>query len=143
MEARSDILEIKFRSNEEFQFALLWEELYPNVDLYYEHPLYRPEQMKPGSKKRKQRPLEIDFYHKPSKTGIEIQGGTWVPGLGHSSGKGLQRDRLKAQIAAAQGILILPLSPEEALDREVLERTYLTILSRTSSSPEAGFDRIN
>lgn len=38
---------------------------------------------------------------------IEIQGGTWIPGLGHSSGTGIRRDCEKNNAAVLAGYRVL------------------------------------
>ena len=48
------------------------------------------------------RKFRFDRVHKESKVAIEINGQTWRKG-GHSSGKGLQRDYEKNNLAIVQG----------------------------------------
>ena len=55
----------------ELEFMSQWEYLYPDIDLIAQYPFGR---------------YRIDFCHTTAKVAIECQGGTWVPGLGHSSG---------------------------------------------------------
>lgn len=84
-------------SNLEVQFAQVWVELYPDIDLHSEYKFHPA------------RRFRLDFAHLPSKTGIEINGGVWVKSK-HSSGVGIQRDYEKQLIAASIGWVILPLS---------------------------------
>lgn len=79
----------------EEEFAILWEYLYPNIDLIAQYPIKR---------------YRIDFCHPQSKVIIECQGGTWVAGLGHSSGKGIEQDCKKFCTLAGLGYLIFPLT---------------------------------
>jgi hypothetical protein len=89
------------RSELEIEFALLWDELYPNIDL---HTDYR---FCPGRK------LEMDFAQLDSKVGIEIQGGIYShTRTGHSSATGLERDYEKAYLALINGWILFPLSPK-------------------------------
>lgn len=79
----------------EEDFAALWECKYPNIDLIAQYPIKR---------------YRIDFCHPQAKVIIECQGGTWVAGLGHSSGKGIERDCKKFCTLAGMGYLIFPLT---------------------------------
>jgi hypothetical protein len=96
-------------SHAEFEFAAMWDELYPNIDLHAEYRF--------DSKRR----YRLDFAHLPSKTGIEIQGATWVQNTGHSSGRGIQRDIEKVHLAALHGWQIIPLLSEDASNPEKLK----------------------
>ena len=49
------------------------------------------------------RRLEIDFYFKEYKVGVEIQGGIWMKSSGHT-GKGHLRDMEKSNLAILNGI---------------------------------------
>lgn len=105
-------------SDLEFRFAHLWVELYPEIDLHSQH------QFCDG------RRYAFDFAHLSSKTAIEIQGGTRVPGMGHSSGVGIQNDAEKAQLAASMGWLVIPVTGEQIEDAKTLERIKTAILVR-------------
>lgn len=72
---------------------------------------------------------EIDFYHKASKTGFEIQGGTaqkpveingkwYQPISGHNSAKGYGRDCRKQISARSAGIHLISISPTELTSEE-------------------------
>ena len=63
----------------EREFATLWVELYPTIDLHHEHQFIPP------------RRFRFDFAHLPTRTAIELQGGIWVKS-GHNTGTGLLRD---------------------------------------------------
>jgi hypothetical protein len=67
--------------------------------------------------------------HLPSRTGIEINGGIHAR-MGHSTGKGIQRDYNKAQICAAKGITLIPLSTADAEDEEKLKAIAEVMRSR-------------
>jgi very-short-patch-repair endonuclease len=81
----------------ELEFAQLWDERYPSIDLVTQYPVRR---------------YKIDFCHPQAKVAIECQGGTWVAGMGHSSGKGIQRDCEKFCVLASQGFIVFPLTCE-------------------------------
>lgn len=79
----------------ELEFAQLWEDRHSDIDLIFQYPI---EQHK------------IDFCHPQTKVAIECQGGTWVAGMGHSSGKGIQRDCKKFCTLATLEYLVFPLT---------------------------------
>jgi len=86
---------IKSMTSLELEFATLWEELYPNIDLVFQYRVKR---------------YRLDFCHVETKTAIECQGGTWTAGLGHSSGKGIESDCKKFCTLASMGFVVLPLT---------------------------------
>lgn len=99
----------------ELEFAQLWEERHPNIDLITQYPFGR---------------YRLDFCHLQSKVAIECQGGTWVAGLGHSSGKGIENDCRKFCRLAGAGWLVFPLTckmiePEwiDAIAQAILDRS--------------------
>ncbi len=77
-------------SSLERKFALLWDTNYPEIDLHIEHRFAPP------------RRFRFDFAHLPSKTAIEIQGGSWNAG-GHVRGAHFDSDCEKLNLAASQG----------------------------------------
>lgn len=79
----------------ELEFAQLWEERYPEIDLIAQYPIGR---------------RRLDFCHPLAKVAIECQGGTWVAGMRHSSGAGIQRDCEKFCQLASLGYLVFPLT---------------------------------
>lgn len=50
------------------------------------------------------RKWRLDFYHKASKTAVEIDGCIWIPNKSHSSGAGIARDIEKGNEMAYMGI---------------------------------------
>lgn len=84
-------------SNLEVEFALLWEQLYPSINLEYDVVFI------------KDRKYRLDFAHLDAKVGIEIQGQRWKKG-GHTSGKGLARDCEKVCLGISEGWTIFPLT---------------------------------
>lgn len=79
----------------ELEFAQLWEELHPSIDLVAQYPISK---------------YRADFCHPVAKVVIECQGGTWVAGMGHSSGKGIKRDCQKICTLTAMGYAVFPLT---------------------------------
>lgn len=79
----------------ELEFAQMWEERHPEIELVTQFPVKR---------------FRIDFCHPQAKVAIECQGGTWVQGMGHSSGKGIERDCRKFCSLASMGYLVFPLT---------------------------------
>ncbi len=79
----------------ELEFAQLWEDRHPTIDLVTQYPVRR---------------YRLDFCHPQAKVAIECQGGTWVAGMGHSSGKGIERDCKKFCKLASMGYLVFPLT---------------------------------
>jgi len=89
-----------FRSFE-WEFAQLWEEQYPDIDLVVQHPFAAP------------RLFRFDFAHLPSKTAIEIQGGTNTTFMGHSSISGRKQDGEKKMIAGTLGWFVCEVPTDE------------------------------
>jgi len=85
---------VKLNKLEE-EFVQLWEDLYPDIILNAQYPIGR---------------YRVDFYHQQARVIIEIQGGTWVEGLGHSSGSGIEKDYKRFCRLASEGFLIFPLT---------------------------------
>lgn len=109
----------QWRSDAEARFAQLWAELYPQIDLVHEYQFLEKRQFR------------FDFAHIASKTAIEIQGGVYVPGMGHSSGKGLQSDYEKARLAGQEGWVIVPIAAHNVDDADLLAVAARTIETRS------------
>lgn len=101
--------QIKFRSDLEYEFACQWEETYPDIDLHHDYPFAKPIKRK----------FLADFCHPEARVIIEVQGGTWVPEMGHSSAKSIQRDYEKFCIAASLGYLVFPLTNHMVQDQHL------------------------
>lgn len=86
-------------SSLEFEFDLLWEELFPDLDLATEVRLIP------------KRRFKFDYVNFPSKVAIEINGQIWHKG-GHSTGKSLMRDYEKLNLAQQLGYCVFQLSKE-------------------------------
>ena len=86
-------------SHLEIEFDQLWESLFPQIDLETEVRLVE------------NRRFRVDYVHKPSKVVIEINGGTWSK-MGHSSGRGLNRDYEKLNLLQLQGYRVFQLSSD-------------------------------
>lgn len=87
----------------ELDFAQLWVDTFPEIDLYTEH------QFDPSRKFR------FDFCSKVAKVAIELQGGIWVEG-GHSTGSGISRDYEKMNLAQSQGWQVFLLTADNYHD---------------------------
>ncbi len=98
----------------ELEFAQMWEERHPNIDLVAQYRIKR---------------YRIDFCHPQAKVAIECQGGTWVSGMGHSSGKGIEGDCKKFCALAELGYLIFPLTCT-MITTERMDAISYTLLSR-------------
>ena len=100
----------------EHQFICLWKFYYPDYIL-------EPEQrIIPG------RRFKFDYVHLPSKTAIEIHGGTFGRSrTAHSSGAGLDRDYEKMNLAQIHGYVVFQLSCK-MITPEWLEKIHGTIL---------------
>ncbi len=125
-EEQDCFINIEFRSELERHFAGLWVRKFPQLDLTYEWVLYKP---------KRGRPMTLDFYHEGAMVGVELNGGIHQR-MGHSTGKGIQRDYRKAQICAARQILLFPLSTADVDEPQVLEDIANTIRSRLSLDKE-------
>lgn len=66
-----------------------------------------------------ERRYKYDFV--VGKYTIECNGGTWVPNLGHSSGKGILRDYKKANYAVEMGYIPLTFSSEMIESGEAIQ----------------------
>ena len=120
LQAYSIIYPSQFDSEAEFLFADTWLHLYPEIDLHTQHRFAYPKRH------------TFDFAHLPTKTAIEIQGGTWVSGMGHSSGTGIRRDIAKTQLAAGLGWVVIPLASDHVADHEKLAAIAQVIQQRSS-----------
>jgi very-short-patch-repair endonuclease len=98
----------------ELEFAQLWEERHPGLDLVAQYPV---------------RCYRIDFCHPQAKVAIECQGGTWVAGMGHSSGAGIERDCKKFFALAELGYLVFPLTCK-MIEPERIDAIARTIKAR-------------
>lgn len=105
-------------SDAELRFAQIWAETYPEIDLYYQWRFTQ------------ERRLNLDFAHVESRTGIEIQGGTWAKDMGHSSSTGIRRDAKKIAYASEKGWLIIPVLSDQVEDIGVLKQIFSTIQIR-------------
>ena len=86
-------------SEKEAEFLALWKKKYPLV--VFDREVY----LVPG------RRFRFDFVHKPSRVAIEIQGGTYSRSpKSHATGKGLDRDYEKYNLAQYHGYLVFQLS---------------------------------
>lgn len=83
----------------ENQFLDLWQCLNPDL------PLEREKKLIP------RRQFRFDFVYEPAKVVFEINGGVWRK-MGHSSGKGINRDYQKLALAQMQGWRCFLLSSE-------------------------------
>ena len=102
-----DKIALKTRSPLEPQFAYLWADRNPEIELLHNQPLGLIDI--DGSKRR----YTGDFIHIPTLTLIEIQGGIYKRGrTGHSSIKGVQRDCNKFSLAALRGWTVFMIEPK-------------------------------
>jgi very-short-patch-repair endonuclease len=104
-------------SNLEIKFRKLWENSYPSIILQQEKTII------------KGRKFRFDFIYLPSKVAIEINGGIWMGKSGHSSGKGIQRDYEKINLAQVSGWIVFQLSSEMINDKWI-NSIYHTIQKR-------------
>lgn len=98
----------------ELEFALLWEEQHFDIELVAQYPIGR---------------YRIDFCHPQARVAIECQGGTWVAGMGHSSGAGIERDCKKFCKLASLGYLVFPLTCK-MITLEYIDAIATTIIER-------------
>lgn len=99
-------------SSLEFEFDLMWEELFPDLDLETEVRLIP------------QRRFKFDYVHFPAKVAIEINGQIWHKG-GHSTGRSLMRDYEKLNLAQQHGYCVFQLS------KEMITETWLRAIADT------------
>ena len=94
-------------SNLELEFASLWVEYFPDIDLHSEYPFAKP------------RRFRFDFAHLPSKIAIEIQGGVFMPNSGHNNGASLVNEYEKLCLASYLGWRIFFLSSVTVSDENI------------------------
>lgn len=94
------------RSHLELQFAARWAVRYPELPPTRELALPAWQDWADDLKRRGLRersvPMRADFGWPAARVALEIQGGTWVKS-GHSSGRGIERDCIKALLAQVDG----------------------------------------
>lgn len=105
---------LKDMSHLEQQFAVLWEERYPNIDLFFDS-------VKPIDGRQ----FRLDFASVESKVAIEIQGGLRIASGGHNLGK----DYEKLNLCQEQGWIIYLLAPQH-ITTEWIDRIALIIENR-------------
>ena len=99
-------------SSLEFEFDLLWDDLFPDLDLATEVRLIP------------KRRFKFDYVNFPAKVAIEINGQIWHKG-GHSTGKSLMRDYEKLNLAQQHGYCVFQLS------KEMITETWLKAIADT------------
>lgn len=102
----------------EARFEILWESLYPTIDLVAEYK---------GIPNRR---FRFDYAHPESKVAIELNGGTWAK-MGHSSGTGIKRDYEKLNLATAIGWRVFQLSSD------MIDQYWLDLIARSILSTHA------
>lgn len=110
-------------SSLEFEFDLLWDELFPDLDLETEVRLIP------------KRRFKFDYVNFPGRVAIEINGQIWHKG-GHSTGKSLMRDYEKLNLAQQYGYCVFQLS------KEMITETWLKAIAATIRSRSRGNSRI-
>jgi hypothetical protein len=100
-------------SHLEQQFAGRWVVRYPDLPFEREHvvPAWRTwaEWKKAAGITSRSVPMRADFAWPQACVALEIQGGTWVKS-GHSSGRGIERDAIKALLAQLDGWALVALT---------------------------------
>ncbi len=102
-------------SSLEFEFDLMWDELFPDLDLETEVRLIP------------KRRFKFDYVNFPAKVAIEINGQIWHQG-GHTTGKSLMRDYEKLNLAQQHGYCVFQLS------KEMITETWLRAIANTIRS---------
>lgn len=101
------------RSHLEQQFAARWAVRYPELPFARELALPVWQDWALDLKRRGLREravsMKADFAWPAARVALEIQGGTWVKS-GHSSGRGIERDAIKALLAQSDGWALVALT---------------------------------
>jgi len=118
---------VKAATAPELQFAYLWAETYPKIDLWHQYPFMAPTNSL----------TKFDFAHIETKVGIEIHGGTQA-GMGHNTGRGVKADALKQRRAAEHGWVYLALTSAECLDADKLALINSIITKKIHENKNAG-----
>lgn len=105
-------------SSLENEFDLLWEELFPDIDLEAEYRAIP------------RRRFKFDYASISGMLLIEVNGQIWHKG-GHSTGKSLMRDYEKLNLAHSLGYVVFQLSAE-MITEEWLILIAETIKKRTN-----------
>ena len=105
----------------EYKFLNLLQAYYPQIECFQEYKNIIPN-----------RRFIFDFCFPQSKVAIEISGQIWRKG-GHTSGKGVQRDYEKINLALLEGWIVFQLS-EEMITREWLDKIISSVKLRAIKS---------
>lgn len=111
-EKKEHLIQTMSISSLEFEFDLMWDELFPDLDLETEVRLIP------------KRRFKFDYVNFAAKVAIEINGQIWHKG-GHSTGKSLMRDYEKLNLAQQHGYCVFQLS------REMITETWLKAIAAT------------
>lgn len=99
-------------SSLEILFDQTWDSLYPDIELDTEARIISG------------RRFRFDYVHYKSRVAIEVNGGTFIRS-GHSTGKGIQRDYEKNNLAVANGWVVFQLSAD------MINETWLGMIAKT------------
>jgi very-short-patch-repair endonuclease len=108
----------------EDQFLGLWQARYPDLSLVREYsdiPSWEADFQERYAKSKRSKRYRADFAHIPSKTIVEIQGGTFNGGR-HVRASGYERDCRKFNLATMGGWKVFLLTSQTAKDGEWHER---------------------
>ncbi len=108
----------------EDQFLGLWQARFPDLPLIREYSDVETWEMdfqERYAKSKRSKRYRADFAHLPSRSLIEIQGGTFSRGR-HVTGSGYERDARKFNLATIGGWKVFLLTTQTAKDAFWLER---------------------
>ena len=106
----------------ELEFASLWVEYYPDIDLYSEYRFASP------------RRFRFDFAHLSSKTAIELQGGIFDPNTRHINGAALVKEHEKLNLAALLGWRIFYVSTKTVREETIYQHIAKAIRQSQSQN---------
>ena len=107
----------------EEQFAMLWVDMFPDLDLFTEYRF-------------SDRRFRFDFACPHSKVAIELQGGVWGQG-GHSTGTGITSDYEKFNLAQSLGWQVYLLTCDSYHQPETLRMIAQAIRQRSLAAASA------
>lgn len=113
----------------EDQFLGLWQAHYPSLILVREFSdveAWEADFQERYAKSKRSKRYRADFAHLPSRTLIEIQGGTFNRGR-HVTGSGYERDARKFNLAMLCGWKVFLLTSQTAKEIAWLEKIALSL----------------
>lgn len=125
--------DIASESEHELAFALLWEELFPETLLIWNH-------FEPEWKGSLHGNSKVDFYNRPASVAIEIDGGLWT--TNQHNGDSRIRDCRKRNLLRSLGVMVCEVC-EPNINAEELAFINSAIIARNPKAREVTDDSLH